>query len=219
VAKRARGLFPGLLRRESTARLPVSLRERPLGKRRLVLQLDDLVGIGHPAARSVILGFTADGEHLLSYTFAQDEDGGGGYMLQLWRMPAGTGTLTLAFATPVFQCGSSALDFGDSAPPARANITPSAHTAPCMLPLVRQSMASELLREIAVVPAGARPPYAGRSKVQRSASMRSLRASCVQRARRRPSSSSRAAAPPTSWTRSGTRRRARACPAPARAPC
>lgn len=114
-AKRSRGLLAGLQRRESTARLPTALRSAPFGERREEIELDSLVGLGHPAAGSVILGFTSDGEHLLSYTFSGEESNGGGYVLELWRMPAGAiGTLSLAFSVPVFSCGTNALDFGEA---------------------------------------------------------------------------------------------------------
>jgi hypothetical protein len=112
--KRARGLLASLQRRESTARLSAALRSAPFGERREAIELDSLVGLSHPAARSVILGFTSDGEHLLSYTFSGEESSGGGYVLELWRMPVGAGTLGLAFSMPVFACGTNALDFGEA---------------------------------------------------------------------------------------------------------
>mmetsp|Transcript_22096 Transcript_22096/g.34652 ORF Transcript_22096/g.34652 Transcript_22096/m.34652 type:complete len:201 (+) Transcript_22096:43-645(+) len=98
--------------REEAARGFHGVRKRMMARNWTQLSLDDLVGLHHPAVNSVILGFSADGEHLVAYSCeSQSADGAGHlqteegvtYFLEFWRL-AFNKPLVLVAKLGLFRC-------------------------------------------------------------------------------------------------------------------
>lgn len=114
-----RNLLVALHLRETVGTLDKAARLAFLEKRdRLSYCLDDLVGTDHPATQSVILGFSADGQTLISYAAANASPAtnhGAGevmsdYCLELWAFEPPR-PLRLVFSLPLFNCGMLCLFF------------------------------------------------------------------------------------------------------------
>jgi hypothetical protein len=108
-----RNLLVALHLRETAGTLDKAARLAFLEKRdRLSYCLDDLVGTDHPATQSVILGFSADGQTLISYAAANASpatnhgvgDVMSDYCLELWAFEPPR-PLRRVLSLPLFNCG------------------------------------------------------------------------------------------------------------------
>ena len=141
--------------REQSSWFASRARKSFTGKDRLRYSLDDLVGLDHPASKSVILGFSIDGNYLFGYSRRQLVEGREesqlndcGYIAEIWRFNPPF-QLECAAAIPLFRCpeGSNfgATELFDCVP---ASISMAEYASPSLLLVVGSGSQHELDQEL-----------------------------------------------------------------------
>lgn len=113
-----KNLHDALRGREQTGHRFEQTRKSSGVEQRCSYGLDELVGLEHPAASSVILGFSAQGEHVIAYACHSNDGEADGfdqvecleYVLEFWRFNFHS-PLVCTGRIPIFRC-SDATNFG-----------------------------------------------------------------------------------------------------------